>query len=950
MARSIDAYASPDEMKNERRKQLLLDLRRNAFGLPEAAFSLGSNIVSMAGEGLGGLAGMTHDALTGAPTTFEEGLGRAREGIEEGDLAYQPRGEGAKEIMRGFGMVGEPIEKVAQFAGEKTQEATGSPFAGTAAYTALSAFDPEIMGPVAAQVQALRSAQRVARSTPTAPVRQRGFGGKQAGAWSPGDIENEPGDFTRQSTIEMALGKMKPQELKARGKQMAKVLAKYGAKKGELRWTGLDTLLEQDMPVTADDIRAHLQDYGVQVNTERFGKSAPIDDSTAPVIDPDEREAKIRDAVDSDSDLRYPMVYAVRDTDADNTIRTFSDQDEADQYLEDYRNDVAEQEADYYLQEGRDMMGAEAWDAMTPDEQQEWAQARGQESAAERSLEIEESTDFDEGPENYDELYEYWAREIDADPESWGLGRASQQKSKWEHYTLGRETGDIGQPGSDYGETVLTLGREGRQGRGTMPAEMVDVTEDMPPLRRAQIEELRRRQADPELQRAANPYRYTTHFPSTNPLVYTRESTMPAPPGATTPGTMRMAEELQSDWGQFGRKKGIQDPEAEAAERPKRIEKAKSDLSTLTDDTLKLFEQIPSDNYNRQLWRIYNPKGGDFTDTAHVRDVIGQLASEGKYDEALSVIESLNYHASNVPDVADASRTMASRTRRLQRDFGAGDSRKLPDAPFIGDAKNWGKLGLQQLIIDAVRRGDQYVGWTPGYVHGPNRWGTEDIMWSPGATPGQRRIAVAATSGRSDPTRGQWLPQRVKELEGGAQRGAYSGEPVIADFDLDAPDAQAQMESIVRDYLGYEAQYYPDSDEFISGRAKTILDDMRANESGRRAPRSHGMEAFYGGEQTSGAVGSIMQDILKGAGSTGSGRGIVTGAEAATGAPVLWERNPQTGEWRARVAQGESDARRIQQLAESDPDNYRYEPPRQHYVEIDPELARAAKRGFPLPF
>jgi hypothetical protein len=36
--------------------------------------------------------------------------------------------------------------------------------------------------------------------------------------------------------------------------------------------------------------------------------------------------------------------------------------------------------------------------------------------------------------------------------------------------------------------------------------------------------------------------------------------------------------------------------------------------------------------------------------------------------------------------------------------------------------------------------------------------------------------------------------------------------------------------------------------------------------------------------------------------------------------------------------------------AEENPEMYRYEPPRMHYVEIDPELARAAKRGFRLPF
>jgi hypothetical protein len=925
----------------ENRSQLFADILRNARGLPEAALTMGTSLADMAGTGLGTLAGMGMQKLRGE----KPDLDAATETLQEGRFTYRPRSEGGQEVLRGLETVTAPLEQGAQWVGQKTADVTGSPAAGAAVYTGLNMLDPEMLAPAAAKVAALRGASNVARSTPTAPVPRKGaIGTNQSGAWSPGDIADVEGDFTQRSTISDALAKLKPQEQKARGKQMLSVLRKYGAKEDELRWSGLTDALAGDAPVSADEIAAHVAEFGVQVEPSRRGTSGPEVEKGADEFDPNDIEQVVSDLVREDNELEYPVRYHVRNTDYGNdVIESFDSESEAERYIEQYRRDLAESEFDYYRTEvGPEQV--DEWDDWTDEQKDEWAQQAADSSAEDASLEIESETDYDAEPSNYDDLYHYWRREVERRPQNYGLhGVGGGKEAKWGEYVI-QSPG--GAKGENYGETILQLQREGRYGRGVSmdtnntPANL----DQMTPFQRARYDALKKAKTDPLMQRAAQDYQYMTHFPETNPLVYTRESDMPKPPGFETEGSMRVVEELQSDWGQQGRKKGVLDPEAERGAEAKRLERARIEGGNTLRQALDLFGRLtPQMQLSAALRRGY-------AGTDDLRNALLRIAEGNDVGETISAADNLTrdvYYATDNTEIENAATALRRTAQSLIEE--ASDQR-LPPAPFIGDAKKFSQLALQQAIADAVRRGDQYVGVSPGYTHAPERWGTEDLSWweTPvSALPGQEKPqlrTVASQSGAYDRTRGEGWQEKVRALRRGDDLGAYSG-PRVDQLDLESPDAAAQVEEIVRDRLSYEARQYADPEAFIKARAAKILESMRKEPEGQYSPRAHGMNEFYDK-----IVPGVLEKILKEAGSSGSGRGVVRWAEAPEGMPYAMVYDSELDEWRPRELNSKDEIAQYRELAATQPDKYRFEPARMHVVEIDPELARAAKRGFKLPF
>lgn len=933
---------APSNLRRENRQQLLSDILRNASGVPEAALTMGTGLADMAGSGLGTLAGMTKDRLSGK----QPDLDAATETMQAGNFTFMPRSEGGKEFTRGLGTVMEPLEKGMQWAGQKTADVTGSPAAGAAVYTALNVVDPQLLAPGAAKVAALRGAQNVARSTQTAPVpRKGGIGTNQTGAWSPGDIADIEGDFTMRSTVEDALGKLKPQEQKAKGKQMLAVLKKYGAKEEDLRWSGLNDALASDVPVTADEIRAHMQEYGVQVEPSRRGASSPEVEKGASAVDPDEMREKIDELVRDDSDLEYPEQFHVRNTDHGNdVIESFSSEREAERFIERYREDLAESEADYYLENIEEHFEADELAAMSDEQKQAWAEEMARESADNTSLEIESERDYDAEPSNYDDLYEYWQRQVERNPEDYGLtGGASGQAAKWGEYVIESPGGSKGE---NYGETIMQLRREGRYGRGIpMDTENTPANLDqMTPLQRARYEALKAAKTDPMTARATEDYQYTTHFPESNPLVYTRESDMPKPPGFETEGSMRVVEELQSDWGQQGRKKGIYDPEEARGQEAKRLEKAKTEGVSNVNQSLDLLGRMSPE----EQMVVAQRRG--FTTPDELRASVLRDLEGDDIGQIIANAENLANDVYFITADSDIESSAMALRRQAERMSAKGRSKGLPPAPFIGDAKKFSQLALQQAIADAVRRGDQYVGTSPGYVHAPERWGTEDLSWweTPvSALPGQEKPnlrTVAAQSGTYEKTRGKGWEEKVKALRRGESLGSYGG-PRVEQLDLDSPDVAAQMEEVIRQNLAYEASQYADPDEFIKARAAKVLENMRKQPEGQYSPRAHGMNEFYDK-----IVPSVMEKILKEAGSTGSGRGVVRWAEAPEGMPYAMVYDETMDDWRPRELNSTREIEQYKELAATQPDKYKFEPARMHVVEIDPELARAAKRGFRLPF
>jgi hypothetical protein len=554
------------------------------------------------------------------------------------------------------------------------------------------------------------------------------------------------------------------------------------------------------------------------------------------------------------------------------------------------------------------------------------------------------SPDYDAEPTNYDDLYQYWQREVERRPQDYGLeGSGGGQAAKWSEYVIESPGGGKGE---NYGETIMQLRREGRYGRGVpfdeynTPANL----DQMSPLQRARYEALKKAKQDPITQAASREYQYTTHFPETNPLVYTRESDMPKPPGFETEGSMRVVEELQSDWGQQGRKKGVIDPEALRSTEAKRKERLQADSTSHVNQGLDLFARMTPEEQaavaERRGYKTPEEMIAGMQETIQGGD-LGQIISDAE-----NLANDVYFVTSSV-EVEDAARRLRRSAERLT---GSDQPKGLPNAPFIGDAKKFSQLAMQQAIADAVRRGDQYVGVSPGYTHAPERWGTEDLSWweTPvSALPGQEKPnlrTVAAQSGSYDKTRGEGWQEKIRALRRGEDVGSYNG-PHVTSLDLNDPEVANQVEEIIRRDLSYEASQYADPEAFIKARAAKVLENMRKEPEGQYSPRAHGMNEFYDK-----IVPGVMEKILKEAGSSGSGRGVVRWAEAPEGMPYAMVYDQTLGEWRPRELNSKSEIEQYRQLAAEQPDKYKFEPARMHVVEIDPELARAAKRGFRLPF
>lgn len=947
----------PTLLRRQNRQQLLSDVLRNARGAPEAALTMGTALADMAGTGLGTLAGMAKQKLSGEDVD----LGAATDTLQEGKFTYAPRSEGGQETLRGLETVTAPLEKGAQWAGQKTSDVTGSPALGAAVYTGLNMADPQMLAPATAKVAALRGASRVARGATFDPVSNTGMGGRQRGAWSPGDIADVEGDFTMRSTVEDALGKLKPQEQRARGKQMLQVLKKYGAKEEDLRWSGLNDALASDVPVTADEIRAHMAESGVRVEQQRYGESGPEGSTGAMELDEDAINERAYELARDDSDLEYPEQWHVRNTDHGNdVIESFGSEREAERFIERYRADLAESEFEHYRNEAGPEMNDE-WDSMTDAEKDAWAQEMANDSSENASLEIESERDYDAEPTNLESLQEYYAEQIRNNPDDYGI-EGSTEKGKWGQYVIDSPDGTQGE---NYGETITRLVREGRFGRGvdTSTAMVPDNYEQMTPFQKARYEALRKTRNDPLTAKATKDYKYTTHFPDANPLVYTRESTWPKPPGAQTEGTMRAVEELQSDWGQQGRpeKKGIFEPDKARAEAEKSRELIVPKIAEFADRALAALAQMSPEERAGFDHRMNLGEG----ETAEQRIAkVAESAQTGAHEQALGFFENLGdriYYSSSNRVVEDMGTNLLDSARAFSATLG-GATKGLPPAPFIGDAKKWSKLGLQQAIADAVRRGDQYVGLSPGYTHAPERWGSEDLSWwtdtqanapdpnqmdmisgeTPAQTPMTRK--VASRSNQTENLRGEEWKAKVRALRRG-EGGGHWNDPRVDEIDLNDPEAIKTMEEIVRQNLSYESSQYADPEKFMKDRAAKILESMRKEQEGQYSPRSHGMNQFY--DQI---APSVLETILKEAGSTGSGKGVVRNAEAPIGRPMAMVFDQTLNEWRPRELNSKSEIDQYRELAATQPDKYQFRPAQMHYVEIDPELARAAKRGFKLPF
>lgn len=982
-------YASSDPLdpaalRRDNRQQLLADVLRNAAGVPENLLTMGTGLVDMAGTGLGTLAGMAKQKLSGEDIDWDA----AAETAQGGNFTFAPRSTGAKETQRGIGIVGEKVEGAindlprtmtaggmrltGDYNTQRGQEALAEiptlselsneflgPGATALGYAALNIADPEMIGPATAKAAALRAGSRIARSaTPGAPeVRRAGSpykGGRESGAYSLADLADTEGNFEFTSPSLAAFDRLKPQERgRVSGEQLRKALMREGAKKEELSWMGLDDVLNSKDLIEVADVRqlAETNQPRFEARTARAGAASYSDEDIY---------EQARQRAWEDDDLEYP-INITRDGE---TIETVTDRDEARQRIRELKEELRDSEREYYLENISEHLGAEELAAMSDEQKRIWADNQAYESVANANFDTER--DFDSEPTNLDDITERWEEEIRRRPEDYGLTSGGDAPAYGEH-TVGRRGRNREQ---NYSVNTVRLTGEGRYFRGTHreppdflepymqqlnrtddaasgQLSLLDDT-DVPKSKAFQIEALRRNKMnenpDRDLLRQNSD---ESHYPDygENQMLFTRETDRAAPSWGSTqrgigpvaevqnqngspisngpqPGMpMRLIEEAQSDWLQKGRKTGWADEKGiEKARRDEKValakheEKFKQNLAQANEDLQRPeiaqiihdINNLPSDQlYARGIDAGYAQQLQERLATLYTtledanQPITEKLRAYGKVFDTL-------YYMSRGP-----AESIAWNARKATQE---GDARvpklteKLTPSSPMRETPQYTKLAVIDALRRAVKEGQQYLAWTPGDVH-TKRWGTDTFQY--GIRPDNpRQVRWTSEPEVSKEHGDQTGLQRLQAKADETLQDGYSNNAI----DLDSPDIEQELYNIVDGYLDYGSDTYPQPEVFRVKRA-AMLREMLEKLSKEVAESGQGKASHYspravGYENAYGPIDQMVIDVLRGAGSKAEIKDIPISEVASAAVSAA----PLRG------------------------------------IEIDPELARAVKRGLPLPY
>ena len=99
---------------------------------------------------------------------------------------------------------------------------------------------------------------------------------------------------------------------------------------------------------------------------------------------------------------------------------------------------------------------------MSDADKQRWAEESAR-TSVEDSTEFDYETDYEADPHNYDEVYSEALDGVRRNPGDYGLeGSTGGGAAKWENYVIDSPGGS---QGTNYGETIQQLTREGRLAR-----------------------------------------------------------------------------------------------------------------------------------------------------------------------------------------------------------------------------------------------------------------------------------------------------------------------------------------------------------------------------------------------------------------------------------------------------------------------------------------------------
>ena len=916
---------------NENRQQLLSDLLRNSrpSALVENAATLGSGLVAQAGTGLGTLAGMARSKLKGEPIDQEAAVEGIGENVER--FTYQPRTEGGRELQRGLGAVMEPIDRGMKAVGQGAANVTGSPAVGAGVYTALNVLDPELLAPGAAKIAVLRGASNIARrgAETAVPMSEalRNVPKGQRGAYSLEDLSAVEGEYEFQSPTLGAFDKLKKQEQKVPGKQLMKALVREGAKPDEMKWMGLDELLNTDEVLDAGEVAniAKMNQPKFEHVTQRGGT-------------PDESEIseKARELAWDDSDLEYPEQHVVYRGSGRHReeLGRYDSPREAREAIKDMKDSDIEAETEHYLENIGEYFDEDQLAEMSDADKQQWAEEAAQSSVEDNSdYNIESEVDTDSEPSNLDDLTEYYENQIRENPSEYGLEGG---KPDYGEYTVGERGSD---EEGNYTVNALKLKREERYGKNSMGTyEAPGISKEL----KAEMARRLRRDARPgaaEHRRNADYSHYKDL--GKNQIFFTRETDRPAPAwgsvrkgignttenelmgpedtnvlgtGVQSVNPMRTVEEAQSDWYQKGRKAGWDVPGAQEERAAKSSElDARSELMRK-----QALGEIDTALENPHIKRVIEDAqhqvalGDDADNFSSAENLLQKLETyrqvvanpESDFGERLSAANNVMGGVYRHAPSGSEGETLSSQLRNA---LGNLPGSHAPDVPLVpegplSETKQYMQMAAADALRRAVMEGQQYIAFTPGQVH-TKRWGTDSVQWAVDPNdPMEVRLGSKDLTREGEATDDPLAAQQAgaEKLLNADEYMAQNGGTRPKTLRLDDPSFDKQLRDYVEQRLSYGVHEHAFPSEVFAKRTaqlkKAILAaaEKGGGTAGHMSPRAEGFAKAY----------------------------------------------PPIEEYYSKLLRKLGSTRKIEDVI----------PGELRGFEIDPEVAQAVKRGLPIPY
>ncbi len=205
----------------------------------------------------------------------------------------------------------------------------------------------------------------------------------------------------------------------------------------------------------------------------------------------------------------------------------------------------------------------------------------------------------------------------------------------------------------------------------------------------------------------------SSHFDEPNILVHIRMNTRTDANG----NKVLFLEEVQSDWGQEGKKRGFKD-----------VKKYENDIKETKNEIKSIEAEI--DKTVSKMYDLGLPSGASSSELSRFENGNFKTKEIYNFEKALETVRNnkeYDFYNSEIQKIKDSQISIGKKRNELLRQKERLEDRlkwqerelislnsQIPSAPFVTDTNSWTKLGLKVALREAVKQGADKIAWTTG--------------------------------------------------------------------------------------------------------------------------------------------------------------------------------------------------------------------------------------------